>query len=96
MPVHQYQIFYQGSRLERNFTYLDTASNSYQKEKEILLSQGLGFELDVDPITAASPEEAIQKYTDKLEHELHGANSARHPVYSFALMLESALKSRKK
>ncbi|MCG6369049.1 hypothetical protein [Vibrio fluvialis] len=94
MPIHQYQIFYQGSRLVRNFTYLDTASNSYQKEKEILLSQG--FELDVDPITAASPEEAIQKYTDKLEHELHGTNSACHPFYSFALMLESALKSRKK
>ncbi|EKO3942009.1 hypothetical protein F7U70_000849 [Vibrio fluvialis] len=94
MSVHQYQIFYQGSRLERNFTYLDTASNNYQKEKEILLSQG--FELDVEPITAASPEEAIQKYTDKLEHELHGANSACHPFYSFALMLESALKSRKR
>ncbi|EKO3379159.1 hypothetical protein KW505_21510 [Vibrio fluvialis] len=94
MPVHQYQIFYQGSRLERNFTYLDTASNNYQKEKEILLSQG--FELDVEPITAASPEEAIQKYTDRLEHELNGAKSARHPVYSFALMLESALKRRKK
>ncbi|EME3969815.1 hypothetical protein VYH29_001882 [Vibrio fluvialis] len=94
MPVHQYRIFYQGSKLERNFTYLDTAPNNYQKEKEILLSQG--FELDVEPITAASPEEAIQKYMDRLEHELNGAKSARHLVYSFALMLESALKSRKK
>ena len=84
--TNKYQFFCIPKSNRKEFTFLEMSSNSFQSEKEALLSQG--FEVEDDVIFAENSHEAVKKFKSNYVYALEEYNISTNPFYSLLLVFQ--------
>lgn len=89
----KYQFFVLPNTDRRQFTFLDSASETFLREKEQLIAQG--FEVEDDLIYAGNEKEAVEKFKSNYITALEDYN-ASHPETALASTVIELFRSAKK
>ncbi|MBP3139530.1 hypothetical protein ACTFQF_19270 [Aliivibrio fischeri] len=85
----KYQFFCIPNSDRKKYTFLDMASESFLKEKSVILAQG--FEVEDDVIYAETSEEAVEKFKSNFVYAVDEYGKA-DVSYGFAIFIQSIYK----
>ncbi|GAB3515517.1 hypothetical protein [Photobacterium alginatilyticum] len=89
----KYQFFVLPNTDRRQFTFLDSASETFLREKEQLIAQG--FDVEDDLIYAGNEKEAVEKFKSNYISALEDYN-ASHPETTLASTIIELFRSAMK
>ncbi|OZS42292.1 hypothetical protein [Photobacterium sanguinicancri] len=86
--MSKYQFFCKPNTNRKEFTFLNSASDSFLQEKEQLLAQG--FEVEDDYIYADTESEAIEKFKSNFIYATE-EYAASHPESGLFIFLKESV-----